>query len=79
MKNYDQNADFDFFLSMLEEWLTEYMGQVALIHDQQFIGMYDTLGKAVESGLEKYGAEHFIAARIENIDETQMICVSLAI
>ena len=65
MKDYDQNADYDFFVEQLPSLLDEHRGQVALINQRKIVGYFDTMQDAVSAGVKRFGPERFIAQDVE--------------
>ena len=76
-QDYDQNADYDFFVEQLPSLLDDHQGQVALINRRQIVDYFDTMQDAVDAGIMKFGPEKFIAQEIVADDSTP-IAYSLA-
>ncbi len=76
-QDYDQNADFDFFVEQLPALLDDHQGQVVLINRRKIVGYFDTMQDAVDAGIERFGPERFIAQEILS-DDSAPIAYSLA-
>ena len=76
-QDYDQNADYDFFVEQLPVLLDEHQGQVALIRQRRIVGYFDSMQDAVDAGIKQFGPERFIAQEILAEDATP-IAYSLA-
>lgn len=76
-QDYDQNADYDFFVEQLPALLDDHQGKVALINRRQIVGYFDTMQDAVDAGLKQFGPERFIAQEILS-DDSAPIAYSLA-
>ena len=72
-QDYDQNADYDFFVEQLPALLDDHLGQVALINRRKIVGYFDTMQDAVGAGIEKFGPERFIAQEILADDSTPIV------
>lgn len=75
--DYDQNADYEFFVKRLPALLDRHEGQVALINQKKIVDYFDTMEAAVKAGMEKFGPERFIAQEIVT-DDSVPISLSLA-
>ena len=75
--DYDQKADYDFFVERLPGILEEHRGQIVLISRQEIVGYFDTMQEAVAAGLERFGPELFIAQEVM-MEETVPLAYSLA-
>ena len=76
-QDYDQNADYDFFVEQLPALLDDHQGQVALINRRKIVGYFDTMQDAMDAGIQKFGPERFIAQEVLADDSTP-IAYSLA-
>ena len=76
-QDYDQNADYDFFVEQLPALLIDHQGQVALINRRKIVGYFDTMQDAVDVGLKRFGSERFIAQEIL-AEDSAPIAYSLA-
>ena len=63
-QDYDQNADYDFFVEQLPALLDEHQGEVALINRRRIVGFFDTMQEAVDAGIRQFGPERFIAQEV---------------
>ena len=63
-QDYDQNADYDFFVEQLPALLDEHQGEVALINRRRIVGYFDTMQDAVDAGIRQFGPERFIAQEV---------------
>ena len=72
-QDYDQNADYDFFVEQLPALLDDHRGEVALINRRKIVGYFDTMQDAVDAGIEKFGPERFIAQEILADDATPIV------
>ena len=76
-QDYDQNADYDFFVEQLPALLDDHQGQVALISRRKVVGYFDTMQDAVDAGMKEFGPEKFIAQEVLTEDPAP-IAYSLA-
>ena len=76
-QDYDQNADYEFFVEQLPALLDHYQGQVALINRRKIVGYFGTMEDAVDSGMKEFGPGRFIAQEIV-ADDPVPISYSLA-
>ena len=76
-QDYDQNADYDFFVEQLPALLDDHRGEVALINRRKIVGYFDTMQDAVDAGIRQFGPEKFIAQEIL-ADDSASIVYSLA-
>ena len=76
-QDYDQNADYDFFVEQLPALLDDHQGQVALISRRKVVGYFDTMQDAVDAGMKEFGPEKFIAQEVLDEDPAP-IAYSLA-
>ena len=72
-QDYDQNADYDFFVEQLPALLDDHQGQVALINRRRIVDFFDTMQDAVDTGIEKFGPERFIAQEVLADDSTPIV------
>ena len=72
-QDYDQNADYDFFVEQLPALLDDHRGEVALINRRQIVGYFDTMQDAVDAGLKQFGPERFIAQEILAEDSAPIV------
>ena len=72
-QDYDQNADYDFFVEQLPALLDDHQGQVALINRRKIVDYFDTMQDAVDAGIKKFGPERFIAQEILADDSTPIV------
>ena len=63
-QDYDQNADYDFFVEQLPVLLDEHQREVALINRRRIVGYFDTMQDAVDAGIRQFGPERFIAQEV---------------
>ena len=76
-QDYDQNADYDFFVEQLPALLDGHQGRVALISRRAIVDYFDTMQDAVDAGMQKFGAERFIAQEVL-AEDSAPIAYSLA-
>ena len=76
-QDYDQNADYDFFVEQLPALLDDHQGQVALINRRRIVGYFNTMQDAVDAGIKMFGPERFIAQEVLT-DDSAPIAYSLA-
>jgi hypothetical protein len=57
------------FESKKAELLQNYAGKFALIHEDEFIGAFDTAENAYESGVAKFGKSPFLVRKISQEPE----------
>ena len=76
-QDYDQNADYDFFVDRLPALLDDHQGEVVLINRRKIVDYFDSMQDAVDAGMRKFGAERFIAQEVVS-DEAAPIAHSLA-
>ena len=72
-QDYDQNADYDFFVEQLPALLDDHQGQVALINRRKIVGYFDTMQDAVDAGIRQFGPEKFIAQEILSEDSAPIV------
>ena len=76
-QDYDQNADYDFFVDRLAALLDDHRGKVVLINRRRIVDYFDTMQDAVDAGMKRFGPERFIAQEVVS-DESVPIAYSLA-
>ena len=72
-QDYDQNADYDFFVEQLPVLLDDHRGEVALINRRKIVGYFDTMQDAVDAGIRQFGPEKFIAQEILAEDSASIV------
>ena len=56
--------ELDYFQAHLEEWLNVYPGKIALVRDEELVGVFDTLDAALAEGVRRFGPTSFLLRRI---------------
>ena len=74
--DYDQNADYEFFVEQLPAILDAHRGQVVLISRREIVDYFDTMQDAVTAGMERFGPERFIAQDVV-MEETVPVVYSM--
>ena len=67
-QDYNQEADYEFFLECVSELMIEHEGKIVLINQKKIIRYYDSIQDAVKAGVEEFGAGKFIAQEVEKND-----------
>lgn len=57
--------DYKFFQSIKEDLLTKHNGKVALVKNEELIGVYDTTEAAYAEGIKRFGNVPLLIARIQ--------------
>lgn len=52
--NHEVRRNFDYFQSVLSEWLSNHEGRFALIREQRLIEFFDNPGEAALTGADRY-------------------------
>ena len=76
-QDYDQSADYDFFVERLPALLDDHRGKIVLINRREIVDYFDTMQDAVDAGMKRFGPERFIAQEVVS-DEAAPIAYSLA-
>jgi len=57
--------DLEFFNRSLPEWLKQYPGKVALVKDENLVGVFDTDEQALTEGARLFQRQPFLVRRIQ--------------
>lgn len=63
-KNYNIDADFDYYIKHQSELVDKYDGKFIVIADQEVFGAYDDLDAAFDAGNRKYGPGNFFLHQV---------------
>lgn len=63
MTNYNFESDLNYFIANQDELVLKYNGKQLVIHNQEVINAFDTVGGAFDFGCAKFGAGHFSIQR----------------